>query len=184
MKLLEPLRDLIKQSEDRELLTYLGLFGGTLTVIMLLLGYYHYSNVSWYTTQFRKLETLRNQTKTVVKDAQLLKAQQKEVDEILAKDRDFRIVQAFQTIIRTGGFASKLVGEPSTPTTGETTRGKTEVQINANLRNLSMKEVSDLLVAIGEVPQLYTKEVTVKKSPGRSAVDVDIVVATLEPTET
>ena len=78
----------------------------------------------------------------------------------------------------------KLVDQSAIPTTGETVSGKTEVQISSNLRGMSMKEVTDFLMLIAQVPQLYTKDITIKKTPGRPTVDIDITVATLEPSAT
>ena len=44
-----------------------------------------------------------------------------------------------------------------------------------------MKQLTDLLASIAQVPQLYLKDLTIKRSSRGRAVDVDITVATLEP---
>jgi len=182
MSVLDSLRDSIKYSEPKELLKYLGIGGGAFLVFFAVLIGFHYRRVAWHTGQIAQLETWRKQTQTIVRNAKIAKAQQQEVEEILAKDKDFRIGESYQSIIRSSGLSQRLV-DKSEPTTGESISGRTEVQITSKLKGLSMKDVTDLLVQIAQVPQLYTKEVTIKKSPGNQTVDIDIIVATLELSE-
>ncbi len=181
MTFLDPIVDMIKQADDRELLTYAGIFSGIFVILLGLLFYFHYSRVSWYTIQLRNLSRERDKTRKILAKTKKVKAQQKQVEDILAKDKDFRIGQAYQSIIKQGRLINKLVDKKPTPRTGETISGNTEVLINSTLRGLSMKEVTDFLLLIAKVPQLYTKEITIKKVPGRPTVDIDITVATLEP---
>lgn len=183
MVLFDSLRDFIKHSEDGELYKYLGIFAGLFCALFGLLIYFHYSRVTWYTDQLKQLDKWRSQTRQLLRNSKLVKAQQQQVEEILARDKEFRIGQAYQKIIRDARLNEKLIDQ-SPPTTGETVSDKTEVQITSNLRNLSMKEVTNFLMLIAQVPQLYTKDITIKKTPGRPTVDIDITVATLEPSAT
>jgi hypothetical protein len=179
MELLESLRTRLENADDKELYTYFGIVGGVLFLLFGLLMYNYYSRVSWYSNELKKINTQRSLTRQILRDAKLVKAQQQQVEEILAQDKDFRIVEAYQTIIRSGNFASRLVDQ-SAPTTGESISGKTEVQVTSKLKNMSMKEVTDLLAMIAAVPQLYTKEISIQKPHGKATVDLDITVATLE----
>ncbi len=180
MALLDPIVDMIKQADESELLTYLGIVAGVFVALLSIMFYFHYSNVSWHTTQLRKLDRERTKTRTILRDAKAVKGQQQQVEDILAQDKDFRIGQAYQSIIKQGNFSSKLVDKRPTLHSGESISGKTEVQITSTLRGLSMKEVTDFLLLIAKVPQLYTKDITIKKIQGRSTVDIDITIATLE----
>lgn len=182
MNVFDSLRDFVKYTETNELIKYLAIFVGVFLLFFGLLIGLHYRRVSWHSGQIAQLDTWRKQTQTILRDAKIVKAQQQQVEEILSKDKDFRIGKAYESVIRKGGFAGKLIDQ-SNPTTGESISGKTEVQITSRLNGLSMKEVTDLLVLIAQIPQLYTKEVTIKKTPGRPTVDVDITVATLELSE-
>ena len=181
MELFSPIRDFLRQADDRELYTYGGIMAGVLCVLFGLLIYFHYRNVSWYTNEFKKLDKLRTTTRSILQDAKLPKLQQQQVDAILAQDKNFRIVQAYQTILKEENLSDPKRVDLSVPTTGESISGKTEVIITSTLRGLSMKEVTDFLVHIAQIPQLYTKDITINKVPGQSTVDVDITVATLEP---
>lgn len=180
MTFLNQIIDLIKQADDSELLKYFSLSLGIFLVLLGGLLYFHYDQVSWHTKQLRNLDKERTKTRTILRDTKIVKAQQKEVEDILAQDKDFRIGQAYQSIIQKSKLGSKIVDKKPTPRTGDTVSDKTELQITSTLRGLSMKEVTDFLLLIAQVPQLYTKDITIKKIPGRPTVDVDITVATLE----
>ncbi len=180
--MLDSLRDFIKYAEPKELAKYLGIFAGVLCLLFGALIYFHHSRVSWYTGQSKQLDIWRKQTQKILRDAKLVKAQQQQVDEILSKDKDFRIGGAYESVIRKSNLAGKPV-DTSDPTTGESLSGKNEVHITSHLKGLSMKEVTDFLAQIAQVPQLYTKDLTIKRTAGRSTVDIDITVATLEQPE-
>lgn len=182
MQLFDSVRDFIKYAEPKELAKYLGIFAGVFCLLFGILMYLHYSRVSWYTNQSKQLDTWRKQTQKILRDAKLVKAQQQQVDQIIAKDKDFRIGDAYESIMRKAGVFSKAT-DTSDATTGESLSGKNEVLITSHLKGLSMKEVTDFLVQIAQVPQLYTKDLTIKRTAGRSTVDIDITVATLELTE-
>ncbi len=179
MQLFDSLRDFIKYSEPKELAKYLGIFAGVFCLLFGILFYFHYSRVSWYAGQLEQLNTWRKETQKILRDAKLVKAQQQQVDEIIAKDKNFLIGEAYQSVIRKAGIFGKDI-VTSDATTGESLSGKNEVQITSHLKGLSMKEVTDLLVQIAQVPQLYVKDLTIKRTPGRPTVDIDITVATLE----
>ncbi len=180
MEFLDSIKERIASSDDKELYTYFGIFGGILLLLFGFLAYYHHRRVSWYTTEVKKLDKLRSHTRKILRDATIVKAQQQLVEEILAQDKDFLIGQAYQSIIRKQNLASKLIDQ-SAPTTGESVSGKTEVQITSNLRNMSMKEFTYFLIAIAQAPKLYTIEITIKNTSGRPTDNLEIMVATLDP---
>lgn len=182
MNVLDSIRDTIKYSESKELAKYMGMFAGAFCLIFGLLLFLSYRQVNKHKAQLKQLDSWRKHTQQILRDTKIVRAQQQEVEEILSKDKDFRIGEAYQSVVRKANVSAKLVDQ-SAPTTGETISGKTEVQITSHLKGLSMKEVTDFLVGIAQVPQLYTKEVTIKKTPGRPMVDIDIAVATLELSE-
>jgi hypothetical protein len=182
MNVLDSIRDSIKYSESKELAKYMATFASVFCLIFGFLIYLSYRQVNKYNSQLKQLDSWRKQTQQILRDAKIVRAQQEEVEEILSKDKDFRIGEAYQSVVRKANLSGKLV-DTSLPTTGETISSKTEVLVTSRLKGLSMKEVTDFLVGIAQVPQMYTKEVTIKRTPGRPMVDIDIAVATLELSE-
>jgi hypothetical protein len=180
MEFLDSLRDYIKNVEDRDLYKYVAIFFGALFLLFGLLAYFHYNRLNKYANEIKKVDSARNQTKKLLKDYKVVQAQKQRTEEILAQNPNFRIGEAYQSIIQKSGLAGKLQDQ-SAPTTGESFADKIEMQVNSQFTGLSMKQVTDLLAEIAATPQLYTKELTIKKVPNMSAVDVNITVATLEP---
>lgn len=182
MEFLRPISDFIHNLDESDYYKYGGAFLGAVALVFLLLIYIHYSKVHKYYANLKKVETLRAQTKNIVSDYRVVLAQREKVEEILEQNRDFRIGEAYQSIIQKVGLSSRA-SEISAPTTGESISGKTEVQVSSHFAGINMKQVTDLLSEIAAVPRLYVKELVIKKTPNAQAVDVDITVATLESSE-
>ncbi len=180
MEFLERMRDTINSLEDRDFYKYLAVFFGGIMLLLGLLLYIHYRKVSNYREELKKVDVLRIQTKKILSDFRTVTQQKHLVEDILAENKNFLIGESFQSIVQRLGLKLSL-SEQTPPTTGETISGLTEVHISAHFSSITMKQLTDLLTAIGQVPQLYTKDLTIKRSPRGRSVDVDINVATLEP---
>ncbi len=182
MEFLHPIRDFIKGLEEADYYKYFGAFFGGFLLLFGLLVYIHYSKVHKYQNALKRVESLRSQTKKIVSDYKVVLAQREKVEEILEQNKDFRIGEAYQSIVQKVGLASRM-HDVSAPTTGESISGKTEVLVTSHFSGINMKQLTDLLSEIAAVQRLYVKELDIKKSPQSQTVDVDITVATLESTE-
>jgi hypothetical protein len=183
MAVLSRIKDFIRGLDERELYLYMGGFLAFMLLLLGLLIYLHYSRVNRYMTDLKRLDTQRGQTRKILSNYKSVNLQQARVEEILAENKNFRIGEAYGTIInrlRLGGHQQEL----PTPTSGETVSGKTEVLLHSHLTGISMKQLTDLLSEIANVIQMYPKDLVIKKMPNAQAVDVDLTVATLEPAAT
>lgn len=183
MEWLDKIRDYIRQLENRDLYKSLALFFGALALLLLLTFFLHYRRVARYTTDLKTLDTLRVQTKRIITSHKAVTAQKEKVEELLAQNKNFRIAETYQTIVQKLNLAPKL-REPISPVVGDTTSGKTEVTVTSHFSGISMKNLADLLSQIATIQQLYTKELTIKKSSNTQEVDVDITIGTLESSTT
>lgn len=180
MEFLDKIIDSIKSLEDRDFYTYAGLGFGAFFLALSLLIYVHYSKVTKYQNELKRIDVMRQKTKQILSNYKVVTAQKEKVEDILAQNKDFRIGEAYQFIVNKVGLTSRLVDQTA-PTTGEVVSGKTEVLVRSHFAGLNMKQVTDLLSEIADVPQLYVKDLVIKKTPNAQTVDVDITVATLEP---
>jgi hypothetical protein len=180
MAVLTRVKEFIRGLDERDVYLYMG---GTLAFLLLLLGiqiYFHYSRVSRHAENLTKLDTQRTQTRKILANQKSVSLQQARAEEILEENKNFRIGEAYQSIISKLGLASNQPDQPI-PREGETVSGKKEVLLDSHLSNISMKQLTDLLSAIANVNQMYPKSLVIKKVPNAAAVDVDLTVATLEP---
>ncbi len=180
MALLTRIREFIKGLDERDLYLYMGGFFGAFLLLFGLIVYFHYSRISRYTADLKRLDTQRTQTRKILTNYKTVNLQQARVEEILAENKNFRIGEAYQSIVNKVRLGTHQQDQP-TPTTGETVSGKTEVLLHTHLDRISMKQLTDLLSEIANVTQMYPKELVIKKTPNAQAVDVDLTIATLEP---
>lgn len=180
MALLTRIREFIKSLDERDLYFYMGGFFGACLLLFGLVIYFHYSRVSRYATDLKRLDTQRGQTRKVLSNYKTVNLQQARVEELLAENKNFRIGEAYQSIINKLRLGVHQQEQP-TPTTGETVSGKTEVLLHTHLDRISMKQLTDLLSEIANIIQMYPKDLVIKKTPNAQAVDVDLTIATLEP---
>lgn len=183
MELLNRIKDFIRALEDRDLYIYIASYLAILMLLLMLLIYFHYSKVSSYNEQLKKIDTQRAQTKKILTDYKAVNLQAARVEDILAENKNFRIGEAYQGIINRLGLGSNQTEMP-TPAAGETVSGKTEVVLNTHLNGITMKQLTDLLSEIANVNQMYPKDLVIKKTPNSQTVDVDLTIATLEPSTT
>ncbi len=183
MEFFEKIRDFIKGLEDVDIYKYFAAFFAAMLIILSLFIYLHYSRVNKYLTDIKNVETMRSQTKKILSDYKAVTAQKEVVEEILAQNKDFRIGEAYQSILEKTGLL-RFQTDQTTPTAGESVSGKTEILISSHFAGITMKQLTDLLLAIANVPQMYTKDIVIKKSPTMPTIDVEITVATLEPSTT
>lgn len=184
MEWLDKLRDYIRNLESRDLYKNFGAFFGCLVLLLALMFYLHYRRVGRSIANLKTLDTLRAETKKIIASHKAVVAQKEKVNELLAQNKNFRIAEAYQTIVQKLGLLPKIT-EPISPVIGETiSPEKTEVTVTSHFTGISMKNLTDLLSQIAAVPQLYTKELIIKRAPQGHLVDIDITIATLESTPT
>lgn len=179
METLKKFRNFIDNLEDKELYQYILLACGLLIAIMGIFIYIHYSYVNKYKNEIEQVNKQRQVTKKILTEYKLVNQQQDKVEEILAQNKNFIITKEFKDIIQKIGLESHMSDEPKR-VVGETIRNKTEMLLNAHLEAISMKQLTDLLSEISDIPQLYPIELTIKKTPNNQTVNVDLTIATLE----
>lgn len=180
MEFLEKIADFIRGLETADLYKYFGAFFAAMLIPLGLLFYIHYSKVISYKNAIKSVETQRAQTKKILSDYATVNAQKEKVEEILSQNKEFRIGEAYQSILERLGLAARQA-EQVTPTTGETVSGKTEILLNSHINSITMKQLTDLLLEIAAIPQMYIKDLVIKKAPNTPTVDIELTVATLEP---
>lgn len=181
MEALNKLRHTLKTADTRELLIYAGSFIALVSMILGLLFYVHVKRINYYTQQLNTLDRQRKETRNLLARYKIVNQRQAEVETILNTDATFRIEPLYATILQKLGLT---LNQPEAPTSdnGETVKGKTERILKSHLTNMSMKQLTDLLSAIADIPQLYPQDLEITKIPNTQAVNVDLTIATLQPT--
>jgi hypothetical protein len=181
MTLTDRIREWVKGLEDRDIYKYIAIALGIVTLLIGLLMYIYYGKVSKYTRQLQEIIMERKQAQQILSDYKAVAQQHAKIEQILTQDKNFLITKKYSEILKALGLTSHQQEEPKR-TPGATVSGRTESNINSHLSGITMKQVTDLLSAIADVPQLYPKELIIRKpTPNAQTVDVDLTITTLEP---
>lgn len=137
------------------------------------------------TSALRKRMIVTNQKRREVKEIleryESVKKQQAEVDALLAQDKDFKIGGYFNTVIKKLGLQANSTREPE-PSREELDNGYTEIKLYASFANMNTQKLTELLDTIEKTERIYTKEVEIYKPDKGATINVNLLIATLEPT--
>jgi hypothetical protein len=180
MEFLKPVQKQIESLDERTFLYWVSGFFGALFFICLLLFYYYYSSIARFKERSRMLNASRTEVRGILERYEMVKKQQAEVDALLAKDKDFKIGGYFNEVVNRFGLEKNKTREPET--SRETLdNGYTELKLYASFAQLNMRQVAELLDAIEQNERVYTKEVEMYKQANGQTINVNLLIATVEP---
>lgn len=181
MKILEPLEQSITQLDAKTFRNYLIAFFVVLTLILGLILYRYYSSVSYIHKNIRRVNEERERVKEIALSYELVEEQQRLVEALIKKNPNFKIAGEFEKILTQHKLMSNLVRKPDThPTPLDT--GHTEVTLLASLTNLNMKTIAELLDTLERNERITIKEIEITKPTNGRTVNLNLTIATLEPT--
>jgi hypothetical protein len=167
--------------EERTFYYYIATFLALIILFSAGMIYYKYVSTA---DLINDIESINEERETVVRplltDAARIKNKQKEINTMLSKDKDFKILGAFNKI------CDKIHMTPARthpPTQSDFVDDKyQESVLVTEFMGISMKELLDLLKAIEEVERIYTKQLEINKSiKNESTIDIKLTIATLLP---
>ncbi|HVW99634.1 MAG TPA: hypothetical protein VHA52_04210 [Candidatus Babeliaceae bacterium] len=183
MAVLKRVRDFIVVLDRRQFYRYLAIAIGIFLILLGIVGYIHYRKIGTLERKLRRINQQRDEARTILQEHAMVKQQQADVDSILEKDRDFRLVKYFLSLVDQLSLRQNLTQDPI-PMSEDLNNGYTEVRIPATFTNLNMKQVVELLQEIDKNDRVYTKELSLIKSSKSPTLDVTLIIATLQPKAT
>ncbi len=181
MKILEPLEQSIAQLDAKTFRNYLIAFFVLLTLILGLILYRYYSSVSYIHQNIRKINEEREKVKEIALSYELVKEQQRLVEALIKKNPNFKIAGEFDKILTQHKLMNNLARKPE-PRRTVLDAGHTEVTLFANLTNLNMKTIAELLDTLERNERITIKEIEIAKPTNGRTVNLNLTIATLEPT--
>jgi len=179
MKIFQTLANFIKNNDQKQLYRYFALFLGILTAILAIILYIHFSSVSTLRKKIKRINTQREMTRTILEHHERVIQQKIHVDEILEKDKNFKIKQYLPAVIQELGLTSynTKIGEVLDD---DLNNGYREERLDAYFSGMSMRTIVDLLDTLEKNERIYIKELSITKSLKASTLDVTLVIATLQ----
>ena len=178
MELLDKLQAYLNALDQKRFYQYVI---GMLSIIALLMGllmFQYYRKMSSLRADAVAINELREQERIILDKAQKIKRDQKEIDAILAQEKNFKIGGYFKDLVAKLGLAQK---KSSVEVTTAPQEGKyQEKNLQAKFTGITMKELTELLQEVELNKRVFIKELDMAKKPPNS-IDVTLIIATLEP---
>ena len=183
MTVITKLKLFIKNLEAKELYLYIAGYFAILFLLFGILIYIHVSKKHTYTDPqsglFSILNKNRTETQKLLTRQKTIQKERDKVEEILSQNKAFNIKETYLDIINRPNLNLTQSQEP-TSGKGQTIAGKTEIILVAHLKDITMKQLTDLLSALGEIPQIYPKDLVIDRVDKMQRINADLTIATLE----
>lgn len=155
-------------------------FIAALCLISSLIMFQYYRKVRSLKNKIETVNGMREEVRTILGKVQHVKKEQREVDELLKQDPNFKIAGYFEEVLSKTGLNRK---KASLEVTSPAREGKyQESLLNVKLTDMTMKELTELLQEIEQNKRVFTKELEITASrKNANSIDVNLTIATLEP---
>ncbi len=173
-------RNFLQELEKKQFYQYLGIFLGIFLLLLGALIFFQRRRIGALEQRLRRINQQREEARAILQEYRLINQQRATVDEILAKDKNFKIPQYFDLLVKELGLSNHMSKEP-TVAESDLNNGYEEVQLDSSFKEMNMKQVAELLYKIEKNDRVYPKELVLIKSPKASLLDVTLVIATLQP---
>ncbi len=174
------IRNAIRELDIKTFYRYIALFSIIVIALVGLLAYWQRRRINGFVLRMNRVNKQREVVKGILQEHMSIVEQRAAVDTILNRDKNFKIPQYFELLLKEVGLANKMSKTP-TITENDLNNGYEEVQLDTSFRDIDTKQLSELLYKIEKNDRVYTKEVVVIKQPKVDKVDVTLVIATLQP---
>lgn len=183
MKAVDKVFDFIVTLDKKEFLKYTYITVGAIIVIASFITYRHFSKLDSLKKELSQVNTSREEAKVILTKEVEVKRQKAIVDEIFEKDTKFKILDYFNSVTTQLGLDRNIRNRDLTANDLETlsTQGYQEVKLTIKFTDLNMKQLTDILDEFEKNERIYTKSLEITKSSKTPTIDVDLVIATLQP---
>lgn len=180
MNILESLSEFLDSLDVRDFYKYIGITLGTLLLCVSFIVYRFYSNVGYYKKQIHAINMQREEIQDLLEKAALIKAQKQEVNAMLEKEPNFKIVAYFNDVLTQLQLTNKQVSRTETSLQERGEQDYNEKILTAKFTDMNMRELSELLNVLDQNKRIYTKELEMQKS-NKKTLKVGLTIATLQP---
>lgn len=174
------IKKFLDELDERKRLYYL--LGAAVGIFLFfgLLFYWQRTKCNRVIAEIKKVNAQRQRARGLLERNAIVDQRKREVSDLLAQKTAFKIKEFFLDTVRELGFYDNMtLADVSTPQ--DLQDGYSETTLVANFSGISMQQLVELDYRIEKNGRLYTKEMSITKSPQKTALDVTLSVAALEP---
>ena len=177
---LAAIQDFFNTLERRTFYLYSAISVAALTLIILLTFWYYISAKNAINDEIDTLNSQRETIQDILTRGQVVQEQRQRVNQVLAKEEDFKILDYFSQLINQLGITEKNTATNISNSTRED-KYKEDI-LQAQFIDMNMQELTELLQEIEKKENIYTKDLEINKSRKKpKTVEVNITIGTLLP---
>lgn len=180
MKLLQNMYSYVQGLDRKQIRNYVTIFFGIVLLLCAVIVYQYFSSMSSLQQRLSAINRKRREIRELLERYERVKKQQAEVDSLLAKDPTFKIAGYFDSVIKNLDLEQHKTRNPET-SSQELDNGYTEITLFATFNNINTEKLTQLLDTLEQNERIYTKELEVYKGDNQQTINVNVLIATVEP---
>ncbi|MCK5632879.1 hypothetical protein KAH94_03965 [bacterium] len=181
MEIINKLRLAIEGLERKDFFKYLFIILSIITFVFSVIVYRYYSKINELKVKIEDINETREETvHFILKRMNTVERQRKHVNDILKKEKDFKIAGYFaDLLVRQNLTEKKALEITSIVVLSNEFR---EVRLKVQFIAITMKQLCQLLDEIEKTERVYAKDLEIDRSTkAPKTINVNITVATLQP---
>ena len=182
MEILTPIAEYFNAFDRKQFNTILYAVLGTLIILIAALLFFYYRSVMRLKKEIILVNQKRTEVQHLLERAERVQKQRIEVDGILSKEKDFKISQFFQKVLKEASISPGQT-QPPTTTSEDVLDNYTQWTLDAIIKNINMKKLTELLNIIEQNERIFTKELEISRASSPTKINIRLVIATLEQKE-
>lgn len=181
MEIVNKLRLAIEGLERKDFYKYLVII---LAIILLLIGFFvfrYYRTSGDLRSRIDDVNEIREErVRSILRRMDSVERQRRQVNDILAKEKDFLIAGYFDNLVSQQGLVDNSTEK--SPSVIELGNDYREVVLRARFVGMTTKQLCELLDAIEKKERVYAKSLEIIRSTKTpETIDVNMTIATLQP---
>ncbi len=179
MKALEKLQQYISNLEEKKLNLFIGLACAIVTALGTLIILNYYRRAAALREEITFINEQRTRVKRLLTAYEHVRKHRADVDALFSQEEGFKIEGYFLQLLAMLGLSDKK--GMTTPSHIDHDKYRESI-LKAELTDMNMKQLCELLSALDQNKRIYTKELEITKSKtAQKAINVALTIATLEP---
>lgn len=181
MKFLEPVNAFINKLDLKTFYIYMIAYGAGCFVLCILMVFYYYSEIGSLQKKIKNINAYREEVHEIFEKYAIVKQQQTIVEEMLAKDPNFKIAETFGKFLAELHLTEKENSKPEISTT-DLEENYRRIELSSKFADMTMQELTLLLEKLEQNPRIATNRLEITKSKKKPrTIEVSLTISTLLP---
>lgn len=181
MKFLEPVKSFINKLDLKTFYIYMIVYGAICFVLCVLIVIYYYSSIGSLQKKIKNINEDRDAVHEILEKHAIIKQQQTVVEEMLAKDPNFKIAETFGKFLAELNLTDKEDPRREINTT-DLEENYRKIELSSKFEDITMQQLTLLLEKLEQNPRIATNRLEITKSKKKPrTIEVSLTISTLLP---